>query len=526
MSAEKVLLINPPLYRDPVWDPIRLAQPLGLWSLGTYLSKQGHNVKLLCAEMKGYENQSLHDKRGDKLLCSPSDQHSKKCIDFAQLSVSEFHTNYLQDSHSYLRIGMEYDDILRQVNDFSPNVIGISSCFTCNHQSVVDLAKFLRLRLGKNCLIVAGGQHATAWPEALFRDTEGAIDFIVQGEGERAFADIVRHCHNKDAVRTVSQVCYWEDGHLLSQHQSQSSYYDGVGLLDLDLFYDLDPCLMEGQGYDRPLHTYPTHGRKFTDILFSVGCHRHCAFCFANDMRGHLRWLGEQRVLQMLNKLRSAGYEELVLQDDDLLRDRIRFVGLAQMIKALGFKWQNNGGLEFESLDRDRVETIIESGCTSVYIPFNPRRLKDRVPNKPERRKLDLVKRIHDSGIYTFTSGMYGVPDLACPRHFLDDMDRLADSHTALVEQQVFDAALAFPLAVLPGTRWWKELSRPCTEQIFTFDRNNWLDYSIFVPQVYPKRLVRAEFELKMLEIHKRLNNVQKSYSWFSPFPNAAYTDN
>lgn len=523
MPSEKVLLINPPLYRDPIWDPIRVSQPLGLWSIGTCLLKHGHNVKVLCTEMRALDNQTVHDSNGNELSSSSTQYYATKVRDFERSSPEQFHAQYFGKARTYLRTGMDDDDIIQFVNAFSPRVIGISSCFTCNHKGVVDLAVRLRREVGSDCLIVVGGQHATAWPETLFRDSQGAIDFIVRGEGERSFLEVVEHCHDRDTIKSVPLVCYWENGHVISSTDTRKSYYTGVGFIELDQFFDFEPALLENEGYDLPHHTYTSQGRKFTDIMFSVGCHKSCPFCFANHMRGGLRVLSKSKIVDMLTRLRAAGYEELVLQDDDLLTNLDYFKSLLDMISATGFKWQDNGGLEFEALDEDRVDAILASGCTSLYIPFNPRRIKDRVPVAPDQHRLDLVRRMRDAGIYVYTSGIYGVPDLQCPEHFLEDMEHLCELNVSLVERGVFDASLVFPLSILPGTLWWKKLTTPGTEHGFAFEKENWLEYSIYVPQLHPKALDRSRFEIKLLEIYKRLNSVQKSYPWFSPFPNAEH---
>jgi hypothetical protein len=234
-------------------------------------------------------------------------------------------------------------------------------------------------------------------------------------------------------------------------------------------------------------------------------------------MRGKLRQLPEERIASQLRSLRDAGYEELVLQDDDLLKNREFFKLLLKMIRDAGFSWQDNGGMELELLDDDLVESIIESGCTSIYVPVNPRQLADRLPTEAAIKNIGFLQRLKQAGIYTFTSGIYGVPNLKEPRNTMKDLAQLREFHANLVSDGFVDASLVFPLSALPGTPWFKVVSR---SDDFSFDRENWIGYSIFVPQVYPAGVGREELCFEILETHRVLNRLQVSKPWFSPFPN------
>lgn len=51
----RVILIDPPLLKHPLWDPIRTSQPLGIWSIGSYLQQRGHEVRIVCAPLQGID---------------------------------------------------------------------------------------------------------------------------------------------------------------------------------------------------------------------------------------------------------------------------------------------------------------------------------------------------------------------------------------------------------------------------------------------------------------------------------------
>lgn len=510
-KSRRIMLIYPPLYRDPLWDPVRISQPLGIWSIGSYLKTRGHEVQLMCADMQGVRNQRLlHSDR------TPSETpyrsyYEEKVRDFAaKMSLERVLEKYEQGL--LLRVGLEQDQILSQVNAFGPDVIGISATVSCLHDSVMDLTRYLREHMAHEVPIVIGGQHASALPKEILREAGRAIDYIVLGEGERTFCQLAEALGNEGEMHRVPGIAY------IDRRTREYVETPRPAFIDLNSLPPLDPQLVKGFGFEgEPTYTHSTAGRRYTEILFSLGCHNNCAFCCAKWMRGNLRFLAEDNIRAQLRVLREAGYEELVLQDDDLLYRKGPFRRLLGLIHEYDFHWQDNGGLSIEDLSREDVRQIIRHGnCNSLYVPLNPRRLRD---SQPDFRRLDekkgLLRRLKEAGIYVFTSGIYGVPNLDCPQTFLDDIRRLRDYHVALVRDGYVDASLVFPLSILPGTRWWKEGN----EGRMDFVDEDWLAYSIFVPQVRPREASMQDYKLALLETHRELNACQTSYPWFSPFP-------
>lgn len=511
IRRRKVLLIDPPLYKHAFWDPIRTSQPLGIWSIGSYLQSRGHEVRLLCAPLEGLQRVEMlgSSEVGDLPTLLQDRLHSLHGD-----TVDGLVDRWLSGA-TLLRVGLSSDEILRQVGAFQPDLIGIASLASCMHQSFTALAQQIRARY-PDIPIIAGGQHATAMPYELLRDARGAIDYVVVGEGEPVVAEIVNRLPDLAAARALEGVAYLDDsGGLVRNKRPQ--------WIDLSLLPPLDPGLMAHVPLpDVPVHTFGSTPKRFTDIMFSVGCHRGCPYCFSPVMRGKLRQLSEERIALQLRMLREAGYDELVLQDDDLLKDKEFFMRLLRLIRSHGFSWQDNGGMELELLDDDLVESIIASGCTSIYIPVNPRQLADRLPTAAAIANVHFLKRLKDAGIYTFTSGIYGVPNLEKPSETYDDLLRLRDFHVRLVSEGFVDASLVFPLSVLPGTPWFRVVDG---NPDFEFDRDNWIGYSIFIPQVYPKALGKRRLWREMIETHRVLNDIQDTYPWFSPFPNRLTRD-
>jgi len=506
----RVLLIDPPLYKHPFWDPVRYAQPLGLWSIASHLESLGHEVRILCAPSEDWDHQVLVLPDGEASPYAFYGRAKRAALargDAANVVLRRFGG---KSAGAYLYVGMPLEAIAREVAAFAPNLVGIALVASCHHQSVIDLARGLR-GAGYERPIVVGGQHATALPERVLRDGRGAIDWVVRGEAEQIMAAIADAPDNAAAIRCTPGVSYLDEaGRFRKNRRPRFFALDDIAPLRASVLTRIPMPRT-------PSHTLDTAGRRYTDVMFSLGCHNSCSYCYSPQMRGRVRQYSEQAVRALLEDLWAHGYRELVLQDDDLLYDRAAFLRLIRLIREYGFRWQDNGGIELELLDDELVEDIAAAGCTGLYVPVNPRRIADRFPSPRALMNIHVLRRLKAHGIYTYTSGIYGVPNLETPSRTLDDLHALRDFHLELVSQGYVDASLVFPLAALPGTRWFFELQR---QPAFSVDTEDWLSYSIYVPQIRPRCLSRATFEAELVEVHRQLNRLQESLPWFSPFPN------
>ena len=89
----------------------------------------------------------------------------------------------------------------RLVREFSPDVVGLSVMTFQRHtaQRLIELIRALR----PGVRIVVGGYDPSLAPEAYTRPGPGAPDFIVRGEGELTFRDLLRALERGAAVDDI-----------------------------------------------------------------------------------------------------------------------------------------------------------------------------------------------------------------------------------------------------------------------------------------------------------------------------------
>ena len=283
-KSQRVLLIDPPLYKHPLWDPVRTSQPLGIWSIGSYLQALGHEVSMISAPLEGLRNVELIERESSRPV---PDFVANRVNLLDRRGTADLIEDWCQ-TRAYLRVGLSEETILERVAEFDPDLIGIGSLASCLHQSVVNLSRAIRARFPRIPIIV-GGQHATAMPEELLLGSDGAIDFVVLGEGEHTAAAILQALSCGGQTKDLKGIAFLENGTVVKTKRAR--------FMDLTKLPALDPTLMAHVPLPAlPVHTFGSQPRKFTDMLFSAGCHRNCPYCFAPIMRGRLRlWSSSDR---------------------------------------------------------------------------------------------------------------------------------------------------------------------------------------------------------------------------------------
>jgi radical SAM superfamily enzyme YgiQ (UPF0313 family) len=498
---KKIMLIKPPLHADAVFDPIRTTQPIGLWYIASYLKERGYDVSIFDTVIDGIDRKVI-------LTSNLSyDEFSKQKVrDMQTLSPEEFIDKYSPHnlegkvSREIVRVGVSDEDILKRIRKEKPEYIGISVFATCNHTPSIELAKLIKSEFPE-IKIIAGGAHATDMAEKLLRDAEGAIDFCVKGDGQYVLEEIIK------GKIPETGVAYLKNGSLVDKGEYRR--------IKMDEFSMLDPSLLENIVLPMPAtHTQDTQRRRYVDVMFSRGCRKRCEYCVAGSKRYGFDKLNLETIDKQLKSLKQAGYEELVLQDDDLLKDKKHFIRVLDLIKKYGFKWQDNGGIAIEDLDEEVVDVIIDNGnCTSLYVPFNPRNFMVNQAAKFATNKyssnVEQLKRLREAGIYIYTSGIYGT-DIQTA----EDINNEIQVYKSLIQEGYVDQALVFAVSHLPATR---------NHDLFREDivnENDFLGYSIFVPHARTKTMSIRDVEIAVVKANQEYNAVQKQAGpWGSSFP-------
>jgi anaerobic magnesium-protoporphyrin IX monomethyl ester cyclase len=207
----------------------------------------------------------------------------------------------------------------RLVRELSPDLVGLS-VMTFQRRTakrVVELVRALRPR----ARIVVGGYDPSLAPEAY---TDGTADFVVRGEGEITFRELVRALEEGDGLEGIAGLTWRGREGYRENPPRPVSRLDG-------------PEIRPPDRDARVLSGYTLLGRPVDVVETSRGCTFDCSFCSIIEMRGrNFHRFDFDRVLADIEDARARGAKAVFLVDDNITLDVRRFEALCQAIIARG----------------------------------------------------------------------------------------------------------------------------------------------------------------------------------------------
>ena len=209
----------------------------------------------------------------------------------------------------------------RLVREHDPDVVGLS-VMTFQRKTafrVIDLVRSIK----PDAKIVVGGYDPSLASDA-YQKKGGGIDFIVRGEGELTFRELLRSLENGQCLSKIAGLTY-RDGDTWRENIARP-----VHSLEGD---DIKPPNRKA----RVLDGYTMMGRQIDVVETSRGCTYDCGFCSIIEMRGrNFHTYTFDRVLADIRDARDKGARAIFIVDDNISLNIKRFEALCQAIIDAG----------------------------------------------------------------------------------------------------------------------------------------------------------------------------------------------
>ena len=213
------------------------------------------------------------------------------------------------------------ETVERLVAEHTPDVVGLS-VMTFQRKTALRIIELVRsLRPGVR--IVVGGYDPSLAPDAYMVHGSG-VDFIVRGEGEVTFRELLRAMESGQGFSKILGLSYCiEDGwHENLPRPVHSLGGDEIRLPKRDV---------------RVLRGYTMMGRQVDVVETSRGCTFDCGFCSIIEMRGrNFHTYSFDRVLADIRDARDHGARAIFIVDDNISLNIKRFEALCQAIIDAG----------------------------------------------------------------------------------------------------------------------------------------------------------------------------------------------
>jgi len=368
----RVLLIQPPLtaHIDLSTEPKGVHPPIGLAYIAAVLEKS-YDVSILDAVVEGYETEIRLD-------------------------------------NSRIRYGLTFREIRDRIEAMQPDVVGVSNLFSAGFRDAAKVCSLAK-EVDKDIITVIGGPHPSALPEEVLGYED--IDFVVIGEGEYSFRDLLRGMEKGD-LSGLDGIAFRDNGRIRLIPKTRfirdldELPFPARHLLPMERYFEIGEAFIV------------TKRKPFTPMNTSRGCVARCSFCPV-----HATWGGRWRARSAENVLAEIehlveeyGVREIHFDDDNITLSRRRAEDIFRGIidRKLDIVWTVPPGLALWAVDDELLRLMRESGCYKLFIAVesgDERVLHDIIRKPLDLKKVKpLVRTMRKLGIETESYFVVGMP--------------------------------------------------------------------------------------------------------------------
>lgn len=289
-------------------------------------------------------------------------------------------------------------EIINQIKQFSPHLIGIC-LYTLEVKLAYKLARDIKQNF--NCILIAGGPHATMCPEEALRNY---FDIVVKGEGDYTVRDIISFINKKRKLQEIKGISFIDGDRII--HNLPRPRIQNLDYLPFPARH-----LFQPEWYMRDGRI----PRVFYGVLLgSRGCPERCTFCC--NCYKELTFRSPENVYDEMKLLnRDYGIEHFVFVDSIFTLNKSRVLTLCNLIKSnerFNPKWDISTKVDY--VDKKLLFKMKEAGCESICFGIESgdddmlKTIKKNVTLKDVERAIDWS---NEAGIECSATFMYGFPE-------------------------------------------------------------------------------------------------------------------
>ena len=409
-AKAKACLINPPT------RSLSLRPPLGLMYISSYLSQ--HNI-----------DNHVIDQKGD----IPED--------------------------------VLIDRLVKETVDVGPDHVGIS-CLTTDVPCVFKMAKDIKAELPRTKITV-GGVHPTMFPDQMLADEN--IDYVVLGEGEEIFYDIV--CSNESTdLHSVTGIAFKDNGKIVvNMRRGSIENLDDLPMpafdkINMDFYLQPNIHLVRG---------IPLRGFYF----FSTrGCPYGCRFCVSKNVFGRtIRYRSPLKVVDEIEYVyKKYNIDAFYLFDDTFGVRKSQAIDLCNAIAKRGLPVVWGCETRVHLINEEFVKSLKRAGCIQVDFGIesgSERLLKLLQKGITVDQVRKAVKICRKYGVRVFSNFMINLPT---------ETEEDVEKTLALADEIKSDISIFNVTCPFPGTELHSYLKHKLTTDDYT-KMSSYVSYRTYI---------------------------------------------
>jgi len=353
---------------------------------------------------------------------------------------------------------------------------------TSSYVSAVTVSRIAK-QLNPNVVIVLGGKHPSALPAETLQNR--SIDFVVIGEGEETFKELLLNLKRPEAIRGIA----YRDSAGKVQITPPRAYRDDINTLPFPIF--------ESAINRYPFQTGQAEKSYAWSMISARGCPFHCIYC-ASDKT--IRYRSPENVADEIAIVKERyGIHYFEFEDDSFSLSRSRTLSLCHELRNLNVKWTCITRVDL--IDESLVSVMKESGCISVSIgietgsPKSLEMIEKKINYEKVRQAIHLFRKY---GILCRAYFMIGFP-----WEKREDMEQTM----ALIRRLPIDSFQMNVATPLPGTQLLQSLVAAGRIDVSTAD---WSRYHQGSPCMNFSPIADGEWREMILDFTRQALKIEK----------------
>lgn len=247
---------------------------------------------------------------------------------------------------------LDYSSLAVRISSVSPDVVGL----TTMTMTLIDVIKTKNIvkRIDKNIKIVLGGPHVHLFPEETINLKN--VDYLVLGEGEEAFKELLDNIDDKAALRGIHGLVFKDDDVIVNT---------GIrpAIKDLDNLPFPARHLVPYKKYSSLLSVRDIATTVFT----SRGCPFKCTFCDRPHLGKVFRARTAKNVVDELEECVKIGINEFLFYDDTFTVNKQRAIDICKEIvkRNLDIGWDIR--TRVDTIDEELIRHLKKAGCQGIH---------------------------------------------------------------------------------------------------------------------------------------------------------------
>ena len=234
------------------------------------------------------------------------------------------------------------------INEFKPDVIGATAVSMTVKKSLSIIKEYKMIAPG--IMTVMGGAHVTFDASSILNS--GGVDFIVRGEGEITFTELLKTISEGKSIADVNGISYIDRG--IVHHTQDRELIEDINILPYPAGNLV--ALSKYKAMDLPIN-----------MITSRGCPHSCIFCLGRKMVGkRLRYYDTKRVVDEFETLSRLGFSQINISDDLFTSNKKRCIAICDGIISRGINQAWSAFARVDTISQDLLSKLKEAGCVTL----------------------------------------------------------------------------------------------------------------------------------------------------------------